>query len=115
MSVITDSKKKLLGTKATKHNTVIYSRMDRHTGDQSGVMIWIHKSISNKIDHYKFWNDRIIETRLKTQRGHLTILGVHALTEDRDKLNEEFYETLQKILDKVNKTQLYNVDRRYEC
>jgi len=66
-------------------------------------MIWIHKSISNKIDHYKFWNDRIIETRLKPQQGHLTILGVYALTEGRDELNEEFYETLQKVLDKVKR------------
>jgi len=66
-------------------------------------MIWIHKSISNSIDHYTFWNDRLIETRLKTQRGHLTTLGEYGPTEGRDELNEEFYETLQKILDKVNK------------
>jgi len=83
---------------------VIYSGVDRHTRGQSGVMIWIRKSISNKIDYYKFWNDRVIETRLKIQRGHLTILGVYAPTKVRDELNEEFYETLQKILDKVNKT-----------
>ena len=76
--------------------------MDRQISGQSGVVKWIHKSISNKIDHYKFWNDRVIETRLKTQRAHL-ILGVYAPTEGRDELNEEFYETLQKILDKVNK------------
>ena len=62
-----------------------------------------HKSISNKIDHYKFRNDRVIETRLKTERRHLTILAVYGLTEGRDELNEEFYETLQKILDKVNR------------
>jgi len=67
-------------------------------------MIWIHRSISNKTDHYKFWNERVIETGLKTQRGNLTILGVYAPKEGRDELNEEFYETLlQKILDKVNK------------
>ena len=66
-------------------------------------MIWIHKSISNKIDNYKFWNNRVIETRMKTQRGHLTILGVYAPTEGRDELNEEFYEKLQKIFDKVNR------------
>jgi len=66
-------------------------------------MICIHKSISNKIHHYKFWNNRVVETRLKTQRGHLTILGVYAPTEGRDELNEEFYETLQQILNKVNK------------
>jgi len=103
ISVITESKKKLQGTKETEHYTVIYSGVDRHIRGQSGVMIWIHKSVSNKIDHYKFWNDRIIETRLKTQRGHLTILGVYAPTEGRDELNEEFYETLQKVLDKVNR------------
>ena len=40
---------------------------------------------------------------LVTVNGHLTILGVYASTEGRYELNEEFYETLQKILDKVNK------------
>ena len=82
---------------------VIYSGVDRHTRGQSGVMIWIHMSISNIIDHYKFWNNTVIEGRLKTKRGHLTILGVYALTEGRDELNEEFYETLHKILDQVHK------------
>ena len=62
-----------------------------------------HKSILNKIDHYKFWNNKVIETRLKTERRHLTILAVYALMEGRDELNEEFYETLQNILDKVNR------------
>ena len=68
ISVITESKKKLQGTKETENYTVIYSGVDRHIRGQSGFMIWIHKSISNKIDHYKFWNDRVIETRLKTLR-----------------------------------------------
>jgi len=71
--------------------------VDRHTRGQSEVRIWIHKSVSNKIDHYKFWNDRVIETRLKTQKGHLIILAVYGQAEGRDKLNEELYETLQKI------------------
>jgi len=66
-------------------------------------MIWIHKTISNKTDFYKFSNDRVIETRLQTQRRHITILGVYASTKGRDELNEEFYETLQKILDQVDK------------
>jgi hypothetical protein len=65
-------------------------------------MIWIHKTIYNKIDRYRFWNNRVIETRLKTQKGHLKMLAVYGVIEGRDELNEEFYETLQKILDKVN-------------
>ena len=54
ISVITESKKKLQGTKETEHYMFIYSGVDRHIRGQSGVMIWIHTSISNKIDHYKF-------------------------------------------------------------
>ena len=71
--------------------------------DTAAVMVWVHKSISNRIDRYKLWNDRVIEPRLITQRGHLTILGVHAAREGREELNEGFYETLQKALDAVNK------------
>jgi CRISPR/Cas system CSM-associated protein Csm2 small subunit len=48
------------------------------------------------------WNDRIVKTRIKINRGRLTILVVYAPTGGREDLNEEFYETLQKILDKVN-------------
>ena len=66
-------------------------------------MLWTHKSISNNIDHYKFWNERVTEKRLKRQRGHLRILGLYAPTESRDELNEEFYGTVQKKLDKMNK------------
>jgi CRISPR/Cas system CSM-associated protein Csm2 small subunit len=60
--------------------------------------------ISNKIEFYKFWNDRIIEIGIKINRGHLALLGVYTATEGREESSEEFYETLQKILDKVNKT-----------
>jgi hypothetical protein len=83
IAVITESKKILQGTKETEQYTVIYNGVDRHIRDQSRVMIWIHKLISNKIDHYNFWNDRVVERRLKTRREHLTILGVYAPTEGR--------------------------------
>ena len=75
------------GTKETEHYTVIYSGVDRLTRGQSGVMIWIHKSISNKTDHHKFWNDRVIETTLQTQRGHLAILGVYAMPRQKAETN----------------------------
>jgi hypothetical protein len=41
----------LQGTKETEHCTVIYSGVDGHIRGQSGVMIWIHKIISNKINN----------------------------------------------------------------
>jgi len=73
------------------------------TRGQSGVMMCIHKSISNKTEYYKVWNNRIIETGLKIHTGHLTILRVYLSTEDTEELSEEFEETLQKTFDKVNK------------
>jgi hypothetical protein len=39
--------------------------VNRYTRDQLRVMIWIHKSISNKIEYYKFWSEKIIGIRLK--------------------------------------------------
>lgn len=41
-------------------------------------MIWILKTISNRVDNYKFWNNRIIEMRLKYNRGYITIIGLYA-------------------------------------
>jgi hypothetical protein len=38
ISVITEGKKKLQGTKETEHYTVIYSGVDRHIRGQSGVI-----------------------------------------------------------------------------
>lgn len=103
IAAITESKRKQKGTKETKNYTVIYSGVNRNIRAQSGVMIWIHKTIARKIDHYKFWNDRILEARLKINRGYLTIFSLYAPVEGKDELNEEFYETLQKAIDKVNK------------
>jgi len=45
ISVITESKKKLQETKENEHYTAIYSGVDRHTRGQSGVTMWIHKSV----------------------------------------------------------------------
>ena len=60
-----------------KNYADIYSRVNRYTSGQSVVMMWVHKQISVETDYYKFWNDRIIETRLKIQRGYLTVLVVY--------------------------------------
>jgi hypothetical protein len=66
-------------------------------------MIWIHKSLSNKIEYCKYWNDRIIEAKTKINRGYLTMLGAYAPTEGKADLSEQFYEELLKALDKINK------------
>ena len=87
------------GATETNNYAVIYTGVNRYTRGQSGVTIWIH----NNVEYYNFFNYRLIEIRLNILKGHSTILGVYALIESREELNEEFYETLQKISDKVNK------------
>jgi CRISPR/Cas system CSM-associated protein Csm2 small subunit len=104
ISLITESKKrKCKALKETKNYTVMYSGVKRYITGQLRVMISIHKSISHKIVYYKFWNDRIIETTMKINRGHSTILGLYAPTEGREESNEKFYKILQKVVDTVNK------------
>ena len=56
------------GTEETENYMVIYNLANRYTRGQLGVMIWTNTSISNKIEYYKFWNDRIIETILKIKK-----------------------------------------------
>jgi len=55
----------LQGTEETENYMVIYSGVNKYTRGQLGITIWTNKSISNKVEYYKFWNERIIETRLK--------------------------------------------------
>jgi len=75
---------KLQGIKETENYTVIYSKVNRYTRGQLGVMIWIHKSLRYKIAYYKFWNGRNGRNKTETHREHLTILGVCAPTEGRN-------------------------------
>jgi CRISPR/Cas system CSM-associated protein Csm2 small subunit len=103
ISVITESKKKLHSTKETENYTVIYSGVNRYTRSQLGVMICVHKSFRYKIAYYKLLNNRNYCNKTKTHRGHLKILGVYVPIEGKKQNREEFYETLQNILDKVNK------------
>jgi hypothetical protein len=49
ISVITESKQKLQGTTETEDHIPYNSGVNRYTRDQLGVMIWIHKSILNRI------------------------------------------------------------------
>jgi hypothetical protein len=66
ISVITEIRKKLQGTKETENYMVICSEVNRHTRGQSGVTIWVHKSISNKIEYYTFWGENFINMTKNT-------------------------------------------------
>ena len=50
-----------------------------------------------------FINERILQLRYKLQRGYLTLIAVYAPEEGKLEQTEEFYETLQDQVDKINK------------
>jgi hypothetical protein len=58
-----------------------------------------------QISSYTFVNDRIITVRLKTNRGHTTIIGVYASEEGREEETRHFDEHLQKEVDKYSKSE----------
>jgi len=76
--------------------------------------MWIHKSLSETTEHYKYWSDRIIETRCKINRGYVTVLGKYTSEEGRHTLNNDFCEQQQNIYVKVNKNDYLLKLRKYE-
>jgi hypothetical protein len=95
--------KKLKGTTESQNYIIIYSGVDRNIHGQAVVIIWCHKSINNQILYYKFWNERILEVRIKVNRGKLTLLALYAPEEGREDKSENFYKQLQDIISKANK------------
>ena len=53
--------------------------VSQETRAQSGIALIIDHKWASRITNYSFVNDRIITVRLKTNRGHITIIGVYLL------------------------------------
>jgi hypothetical protein len=97
------NKEKAKRNKNPKNYIVIYSGVKQSVRAQSGVMIWVHKSLSKTTDHYKYWNERILEIRCKINREYLTILGLYAPEEGRQELTISMnsYKTFRTRLRKM--------------
>jgi hypothetical protein len=80
---------------------IVYSGVTQNVRAQAGVMLWIHKSMKNQILHYTFWNERILEIKLKINRGMLTFFSLYAPEEGTEKEGENFYNLLQEAMNKV--------------
>jgi len=76
--------------------TMSYSGVSQKARAQSGVDLIIYQKWTTRITNYSFVNDRIITARLKTKRGHITIIGVYAPEEGREEETRRFYKQLQK-------------------
>jgi hypothetical protein len=57
---------------------MLYNGVSQKTRAQSGVASMIDQKWTSRITNYSFVNDRIITVRLKTNREHVTIIGVYA-------------------------------------
>ncbi|KAJ4431193.1 hypothetical protein ANN_19790 [Periplaneta americana] len=104
IAVITETKKKLRGTKDLKNYTLIYSGVEQTQRAVGGVGILIDEKWKRKIESYVYINERIVIVRFKIDRGHLCVIGLYAPEEGRREDTEIFYEELQKQVNKYNKT-----------
>lgn len=103
IAIITETWKKLKGTKDLNHYVMIYSGVPQNKRAQSGVAILVDSKWKSKIEFYTYVDERILTIRLRIGRGHLTIIGVYAPANAKKEEIEIFYDTLQKVVQKVNK------------
>jgi hypothetical protein len=78
VAVISETKKKLKGTKMIGNYTMLYRGVSQNTRAHLGVVLRIDQKWTSRITNYSFVNDCIITVRLKINRGHITRIGVYA-------------------------------------
>lgn len=102
LAVITETKKKLKGSKYVENYAMFYSGVDQRERAAKGVSIFIDRKWESRIKEVQYINERIIMMKLKHDRGYLIAIGVYAPEEGKKDETEEFYEILQNLLDKYN-------------
>jgi exonuclease III len=90
IAAISESKRKLKGSKETNNYIQIYSAVKATEKAHSGVMLMAHKSLKSKTDSYNYWSDRIIQLRLKLSQGYMTVICIYAPTEGNEDENDRF-------------------------
>ena len=98
------NKEKIKGTKMRGNYPMLYSGVSQETWAQSGIALIKDHKWTFRITNYLFVNDRIITVCFKTNRGHITIIGVYAPEEGREEETRRFYKQLQKEVDKYSKS-----------
>jgi len=99
--VIPETKKK--GSLEFEDYILLYSGVPTNKRATAGIAIMIKAKFKRRIHSYMFVNERILQLRYKLQRGYLTLLAVYAPEDGKTEQTEEFYETLQDQIDKINK------------
>lgn len=102
VAIIPETKKKLKGSYELDKYTIIYHGVPQEKRAAAGIAILTNKIWTKKIHSYEFINERIIKARFRIQRGYMTIIGVYSPEEGRVEETEQFYDNLQKVIDKTN-------------
>ncbi|CAL1685092.1 unnamed protein product [Lasius platythorax] len=85
------------GTKDTQTHSIFYSGGDKH---ELGVAFIVEKCTKENVLDFKAISKRICLLRLRTKFFNLSIINVHAETEDKDDLTkEDFYLKLEQVYD----------------
>jgi len=83
---------------------MLYSGVSQETQAQSGIALITDHKWTSQITNYSFVNDCVITVCLKTNRGHITMIGIYALEEGREEEMRHFYKQLQKEVNKYSKS-----------
>ena len=102
IAVISETKKKGCGTDSTKNYVTIYSGVPKSTRAAGGVMIYVHKAYKDEIQEYNIHHERIITVKIREGRSYLNIIGVYTPEEGRNEASDDFYEALQKAIQRIN-------------
>jgi len=85
-----------------KEFSMIYSGTSENTG-QFGTGFLLSKAARNTLLEYENINHRICRIRVKGKFRNITIVSVHAPTEEKEETEKEsFYEALEKVCTKVS-------------
>jgi hypothetical protein len=84
--------------------SMLYSAIPHETRAKSGVVLIRGNKWTSRITKDSFFNDHIIKVCLKTNRAHITIIGVYAPDEGREEETRRFYKQLQKEIDRYSRS-----------
>ena len=102
LAIVTETKKKLRGSKYVENYAMFYSGVSQKQRAAKGVAIFIDKKWESRIKEVQYVSERIITLKLKHNRGYLVVVGVYAPEEGKKEETDDFYKTLQNIVDKYN-------------
>lgn len=100
VAVITETKKKGSGTEELRDFVRIYGGVPKAGRARSGTMILVGKAHKDKISSYRIWTDRIVEATVNIKGNSITVVGVYAPEEGKEEESDEFYDSLQKVIQK---------------